>query len=168
MAGSSGNDASGGGDSRLRAVILVSGGGISRSRRSDAMCGLSAALHPAASVAASGSCRRSVGHLSAVWVVGMLAAGSSGGQWWQSLPVVLCYACSYLPGVMLASGGSLCRGDGLRYLQHIGGGASVAVSRSVYRSSSRSSSQWRAAFRGVCLLHLPQNKKPLYLVIMTI
>ena len=37
MAGSSGNDASGGGDSRLRAVMLVSGGGISRSRRSDAM-----------------------------------------------------------------------------------------------------------------------------------
>ena len=40
-----------------------------RSRRSDAMRGLLPALHPAASVAASCSYRRSVGHLSAVWPV---------------------------------------------------------------------------------------------------
>ena len=110
-------------------------------------------LYPAAVSAAPGArtpgartpCARTIGSIAPSGI------GSSVGQWWQSLPVVFCYACSYLPGVMLASGGSLCRGDGLRYLQHIGGGASAAVSRSVYRSSGRR----RAAFRGVCLLHLP-------------
>lgn len=59
----------------------------------------------------------------------MLAAGGSGGQWWQSLPVVLCYACSYLPGVMLAAGGSLCRGQSL-------GGQSAAAARSYIQRRS--------------------------------
>ena len=41
---------------------------------------------PAASVAASGSCRRSVGHLSAVWPVsGGLGSGDACSRW-QSLP----------------------------------------------------------------------------------
>lgn len=64
------------------------------------------------------------------------------------LAVAVIVACALLclyPAAVSAGG------DGLRYLQHIGGGASAAVSRSVYRSSGR----WRAAFRGVCLLHLP-------------
>lgn len=73
----------------------------------------------------------------------MLAAGC-GGQWWQSLPVVLCYACSYLPGVMLASGGSLCRGQSL-------GGQPAASARSYIqpgRLPSASSAEQKTVISG--------------------
>lgn len=97
-----------------------------RSRRSDAMRGLSAALHPAASVTASCSYRRSVGHLSAVWPV---SGGLGMGQCLRPVAVSA--------GVAVSGRSVGCLSGGI--VRHPAGHPS---------SGARPS-------EGVCLLHLP-------------
>ena len=78
-----------------------------RSKRSDAMRGLLAALHPAASVAASCSYRRSVGHLSAVWPV---SGGLGMGQCLRPVAAPCRGSSLRAVGRLSCPAGGLCRG----------------------------------------------------------
>ena len=78
-----------------------------RSRRSDAMRGLLPALHPAASVAASCSYRRSVGHLSAVWPV---SGGLGMGQCLRPVAAPCRGSSLRAVGRLSCPAGGLCRG----------------------------------------------------------